>query len=205
MSKKRGLSLEEKRKRMLDIFFEKKEFFHLKELEKIAPKEKGITPMSVKDVVQSLVDDGMVNCEKVGSSSYYWAFPSQAFNVRLNKRKNLEEQIDQNKEKRLKTDEMKKNSLADRKPTAEREKLLAMVAKLQDKKNQLQTEISKYDDCNPDVMNRLIAETTMSKDAANRWTDNLFTLKSWLKRKFPIPEQQINKQFCIPEELDYIE
>ena len=41
MSKKRGLSVEEKRKRMLDLFYEKKDFFLLKELEKIAPKEKG--------------------------------------------------------------------------------------------------------------------------------------------------------------------
>jgi len=41
MSKKRGLSLEEKRTRMLEIFYEKKDFFLLKELEKIAPKEKG--------------------------------------------------------------------------------------------------------------------------------------------------------------------
>ena len=38
MSKKRGLSLEEKRSRMLEIFYEKKDFFLLKELEKIAPK-----------------------------------------------------------------------------------------------------------------------------------------------------------------------
>ena len=41
MSKKRGLSLEEKRMRMLEIFYEKKDFFLLKEMEKIAPKEKG--------------------------------------------------------------------------------------------------------------------------------------------------------------------
>jgi len=47
MSKKRGLSLEEKRKRMLEIFYEKKEFFHLKELEKIAPKQKGISKLKV--------------------------------------------------------------------------------------------------------------------------------------------------------------
>ena len=53
-SKKRGLSLEEKRQRMLEIFYTKKEFFLLKELEKIAPKEKGITSQSVKDVLQSL-------------------------------------------------------------------------------------------------------------------------------------------------------
>ena len=53
-SKKRGLSLEEKRQRLLEIFYTKKEFFLLKELEKIGPKEKGITSQSVKDVVQSL-------------------------------------------------------------------------------------------------------------------------------------------------------
>jgi len=43
MSKKRGLSLEEKRTRLLELFFEKKDFFLLKELEKVAPKEKGIS------------------------------------------------------------------------------------------------------------------------------------------------------------------
>lgn len=42
-SKKRGLSLEEKRKRMLDLFIEKNEFLHLKEVEKLAPKLKGIS------------------------------------------------------------------------------------------------------------------------------------------------------------------
>jgi len=50
-----------------------------------------------------------------------------------------------------------------------------------------------------------VTETKVSKEAANRWTDNLFTLKSWLKKKFPVPENQINKQFGIPEDLDYIE
>ncbi|BGO90797.1 Meiotic nuclear division protein 1 [Rhodotorula toruloides] len=56
MSKK-GLSLEEKRSRMLDLFRETKEFYKLQELEKLAPKTKGITSMSVKEVLQSLVDD----------------------------------------------------------------------------------------------------------------------------------------------------
>ena len=41
MSKKRGLSVEEKRTRIRELFYEKKDFFLLKELEKIAPKEKG--------------------------------------------------------------------------------------------------------------------------------------------------------------------
>jgi len=77
-SKKRGLSLEEKRQRMLEIFYTKKEFFLLKELEKIAPKEKGITSQSVKDVLQSLVDDNLVDTDKIGTSVYFWSFPSKA-------------------------------------------------------------------------------------------------------------------------------
>lgn len=39
--KKRGMSMDEKKKAMTDLFYEKKDFFQLKELEKIAPKEKG--------------------------------------------------------------------------------------------------------------------------------------------------------------------
>ena len=47
MSKKKGLSFEEKRKRMLDIFYDSKDFYLLKELEKIAPKQKGKTKTSL--------------------------------------------------------------------------------------------------------------------------------------------------------------
>ncbi|XP_006885459.1 PREDICTED: meiotic nuclear division protein 1 homolog [Elephantulus edwardii] len=53
MSKKKGLSAEEKRTRMMEIFFETKDVFQLKDMEKIAPKEKGITAMSVKEVLQN--------------------------------------------------------------------------------------------------------------------------------------------------------
>lgn len=36
-----------------------------------------LASMAIKDVLQSLVDDGMVHCEKIGTSNYYWAFPSE--------------------------------------------------------------------------------------------------------------------------------
>ena len=49
------------------------------ELEKIAPKEKGIIVQSVKDVLQSLVDDNLVDTDKIGTSVYYWAFPRYLF------------------------------------------------------------------------------------------------------------------------------
>lgn len=48
---------------------------YFQELEKMAPKEKGVISQAVKDVVQSLVDDSMVDTEKIGTSVYFWAFP----------------------------------------------------------------------------------------------------------------------------------
>lgn len=48
--------------------------FQLKELEKLGPK-KGVISQSVKDVVQSLVDDDLVLKDKIGTSvsiSAYW-------------------------------------------------------------------------------------------------------------------------------------
>ena len=85
MSKKRGLSIDEKRQRMLQLFHEKKEFLLLKEVERMAFKEKGIVSQSVKDVLQSLVDDDMVNSDKIGSSVYFWAFPSNSLVMKKKK------------------------------------------------------------------------------------------------------------------------
>lgn len=50
----------------------------MKDLEKIAPKQKGIVSQSVKEITQLLVDEGLVECEKIGTFVCYWAFPSQA-------------------------------------------------------------------------------------------------------------------------------
>ncbi|KAI0309803.1 Mnd1 family-domain-containing protein [Amylostereum chailletii] len=73
----RGLSIAEKRAKMLEIFHETKDFFQLKELEKLGQK-KGVVSQTVKDVVAELVSDGLVKSDKVGSSNFFWSFPSQA-------------------------------------------------------------------------------------------------------------------------------
>ena len=57
---KKGLSLEEKRTKVLEIFHESDDVYQLKEIEKIAAG-RGVTVQSVKEVVQSLVDDDLVH------------------------------------------------------------------------------------------------------------------------------------------------
>ena len=42
---------------------------------------KNLDAMVVKEIVQGLVDDNMVDTERIGTSNYFWAFPSKAMNM----------------------------------------------------------------------------------------------------------------------------
>lgn len=40
--------------------------------------------LGVQDVNQSLVDDGLVDMDKIGASNFYWSFPSKVVVTRQN-------------------------------------------------------------------------------------------------------------------------
>ncbi|XP_074983848.1 meiotic nuclear division protein 1 homolog isoform X1 [Caretta caretta] len=240
-SKKRGLSVEEKRTRMMEIFFETKDVFQLKDMEKIAPKEKGITSetkrasattevtvrlpfgppspllsttgltcnftpaMSVKEILQSLVDDGMVDTDRIGTSNYFWAFPSKALHARKRKLEALETQLAESSQKKERLQQSIEKSKIGRQETAERAALIKELAALRQKKEHLKAEIDKYKECDPDVVEEIRQANKVAKEAANRWTDNIFAIKSWAKRKFGFEENRIDKSFGIPEDFDYID
>ncbi|XP_071547601.1 meiotic nuclear division protein 1 homolog [Panulirus ornatus] len=204
MSRRKGLSHEEKRKKMMELFYERKDFFQLKELEKIAPKEKGVISQAVKDVVQSLVDDSMVDTDKIGTCVYFWAFPSKAISTRKRKIDDLNGRL-QEMTKKLKTSLSKLEQVkVGREECEGREQVLERLSQLESTKVQLMKEIQKYHDCDPEVLNQMKEDCKVAQAAANRWTENIYSVKSWCKNKFFIEEEVLNKQFNIPEELDYI-
>ncbi|XP_037546462.1 meiotic nuclear division protein 1 homolog [Nematolebias whitei] len=204
-SKKKGLSLEEKRSRMMEIFFESKDVFQLKDIEKIAPKAKGITPMSVKEVLQSLVDDNMVDCERVGTSNYYWAFPSKAFHLRKHKLEELQKQISDANQRKASVQKSVDKAKVGRQDTEERSCLMKELQALREERSQLQAELEKYRDCDPEVIEEMKKSNVVAKEAVSRWTDNVFAIKSWTKKKFSFDDCRINKAFGIPEDFDYMD
>ncbi|KAJ9688248.1 hypothetical protein PVL29_014121 [Vitis rotundifolia] len=148
MSKKRGLSLDEKREKMLEIFYESQNFFLLKELEKLGPK-KGVISQSVKDVVQSLVDDDLVAKDKIGTSVYFWSLPSCAGNQLRNVHRKLESDLQSGK-KRLselvdQCDTLKKG----REESDEREEALGELKAIELKHKELKDEMGQYADNDP--------------------------------------------------------
>ncbi|XP_028163714.1 meiotic nuclear division protein 1 homolog [Ostrinia furnacalis] len=205
MSKKRGLSAEEKRIRMLEIFHNSKDFFQLKELEKIAPKEKGITMQSVKEVIQSLVDDHLVDSEKIGTSIYFWSFPSKAKNVKKRKLNDLQSEVDDCAKKLKKTEDAIAHESVGREANDERTETLSMLEQLLKQEEGLKKELQKYRDSDPEYIAQLKTETEELKSAINRWTENIYTLKSYIKNKFQMENEAIDQAFGIPSDLDYIE
>merc|ERR1712038_2174597 len=122
----------------MEIFFETKDVYLLKDLEKVAPKMKGITSMSVKDVLTSLVDDGLVDTEKIGTSVYFWAFPSKASQNRKRKIDTLNEQVEEVKRKRKTAEAEIAQTSFGREETDERESTLASLNETQAECTRLQ-------------------------------------------------------------------
>ncbi|XP_024641419.1 meiotic nuclear division protein 1 homolog isoform X2 [Medicago truncatula] len=148
MSKKRGLSLEEKREKMLQIFYESQDFFLLKELEKMGPK-KGVISQSVKDVVQSLVDDDLVSKDKIGTSVYFWSLPSCAGNQLRNVHQKLDSELQNSGTRHAQLVEQCEALKKGREESDEREAALADLKAIQLKHNELKNELEKYRDNDP--------------------------------------------------------
>ena len=83
MKKKKGMSLEEKRQILLGLFKKDHSFFHYKEIEKHCTHHK-INFMIVKDLLQGILADNLVETEKIGSSSFYWSLPTRVLAAKKN-------------------------------------------------------------------------------------------------------------------------
>ncbi|TFK53579.1 meiotic nuclear division protein 1 [Heliocybe sulcata] len=200
----RGLSAEEKRVRLLEIFHETKDFFQLKELEKLGPKMKGIVSQSVKEVLQSLVDDGHVSSDKVGSSNFFWSFPSQRGTVLQNRLETVKETRDAHQKQLA---ELRTNIEKERAARLESEERTAALQNLSDLKKELQTledELAQYGACDPVKIEEKKRALVLAKEAAIRWTDNYSMLLSHFCRQNAIEPADIRRYLEIDEEYEDI-
>ncbi|PWA02915.1 hypothetical protein BB558_000916 [Smittium angustum] len=195
------MSAEDKQKCMLDLFYEKKSFFQLKELEKMGSKEKKISLMTIKDTLQALVDDGLAHLEKIGTSNYYWAFPSEGAVKRRKKLQDLEKTHNELQEQKSNLEKAIEEGQKGKEQTATLEEELAALEAIYQKDTQ---NIERFKECDPETLRGLQEKTKISKAAANRWTDNTFILQSWCRDKFNIDQSDFNKQFGIKDDFDNI-
>lgn len=181
-----------------------KDFFQLKDLEKQVPKATGIVSQSVKEVLQSLVDDRLVNAEKIGTSNYFWSFPSMAMQSRQNTRQALKDELKRLREMREKCEAQLEEAAAMREESKDRDALLERYTCLERERGTLAGKLEVHRANDPKLLAQKRTDSEKAKQAANRWTDNIFTLQSFCSNNFGIERSQFNEQFGLPEDFDYI-
>lgn len=201
--KKKGLSMKEKQDRMLKHFKVTKEVFNIKEIEKFSTKA-GITSQSFKEVLDLLQSDDFVQAEKIGAGNFYWSFPSQAYQTVLKKITDLHTKIAETEVKtgKIQQDMAKEEEQRQDPERAEKLRILDELRKNVKDKEEVK---SKLLECHPDRLKECTEKLIKAKDEANFYTDNIFTIKSWVAKKFPhFTSAEIDKNFGIPNEFDNI-
>lgn len=204
-ARKKGLSVEQKRQKMLEIFSETQDVFQLKDLEKLGPK-KGVISQSVKDIITSLVDDGLVNMEKIGSSNYFWSFPSQRSNQLKQLASQTQTQLKQLRARKAELEEKVKEL------DSQREEPANVVAELQEEllnlkkeKAKLELSVAGFRDFDPEQMKKYETEIEDAEEAVYRWTENVVSIRRWVEEKTNMTTSEFNKQFGIKDDFEDVE
>jgi len=202
MSKKKGLSFEEKKKTILDFMYDTATFYNLKEIEKIAPS-KGVVSQSVKEVMEALTAENLVIQEKVGSQQLFWALRSQKAVTLMAKRDKENQAIEELTSKvKVQEKELSQLEAMAELPAEEIEKM----------KGQYDEECAKQKTIIPKLQNlrthdpRQVAEKKRKladlDDEITEWTDKVLKLRRTVCQSNGLPEQEFNNAFGIPPDLD---
>eukprot|EP00658_Telonema_sp_P-2_P039337 TRINITY_DN2814_c0_g1_i1.p1 TRINITY_DN2814_c0_g1~~TRINITY_DN2814_c0_g1_i1.p1 ORF type:complete len:204 (+),score=72.62 TRINITY_DN2814_c0_g1_i1:175-786(+) len=192
--KKRGLSLEDKREKVLGMFHSTLDVLNIKEVEKGATA-RGVIAQSVKDVLKSLVDDDMVENDKIGIGSFFWSFPSKALCELRAKQAVVDQGL---ATERAKTEELQRqlgNAQAGKEETDERAAKKRRLEYLTKTSEDADVQLAQYEGNSAEFMQQLQAGIEEARAAANRWTDNLDCGRKWLKKKYGVEKNVLDNLF----------
>ncbi|XP_026190917.1 meiotic nuclear division protein 1 homolog [Cyclospora cayetanensis] len=147
-------------------------FFGSKELEKLAEKA-GYRSIQAKDAVKMLLEENLIQTDKVAGSSVFWELRSQAY-----------AQQDA---------ELQSLRLAIRARNEQDVERLAQVDALQQRLQKLQEEAHSFSFCDPERLRQLTEETAYAYAAAERWTDNISIIRQFTRSRLGVPENRIDE------------
>lgn len=197
---RRGLSQGEKRKKLVEVIAKHKMPMNLKEIEKLGMKA-GVNSMTIKGVLTELVDDNEIDMDKIGSSNFYWCFPSKKLRLVQQKLSRVERTCDQLDDELLRI-RTKISLLKTQRESSEKrtENLRTLnlfsenIKNLCDKVGKCRNEIKTVD--------MMLAISWLRKQA-NLWTENMWATRDTLKKNFGATNSVAEQQLGIKGDFDY--
>ena len=161
---------------------------------------------------QSLVDDGLVDKEKIGGTNYFWSFPGKRDRMLQLQHEetlvNIERLKEQITEANAKLADAKRGREeeedGDNKENSRASKL-ARLAELEQSNKKAQVELEKLQQNDPQMLADLEKELKLVTEAANQWIDNVFACKSYLTKKRGMSSKEACRILGITTDFDYPE
>ena len=135
--------------------------------------------ISIVDVNSSLVDDGLVEKDKIGGSNFFWSFPGKKDRMLQLEHERVLAETEAAKgriaEAEAKLADAKRGREDD---DGERPKKLARLIELRKSKERLQKELEVLKANDPQSLADYEKELQLVREGAERWTDNIFKVRS---------------------------
>ncbi|KAF9648572.1 meiotic nuclear division protein 1 [Thelephora ganbajun] len=163
---------------------------------------KGIVSQSVKEVVQSLVDDGLVQYDKIGSSNFFWSFPSQQGALVQTKLNTAQEMQRGLREQLTELRAAIAAEKADRPESVERNSTLEKLSGLKKDLEGMEEELQNYGACDPVKIQEKKRAVVLAKEAAIRWTDNYSCLKGYVLANSQVTAQDLRAYLEIGDDYE---
>lgn len=182
---------------------------------------------SVADINQSLVDDGLVDKEKISGSNYFWSFPAKNDRLAELRHQKAIEHIETLKKEKVQVEAALMDAKRGREEDDEdtgmtRAQKLARLEEIAKEKTIGEKELETLKENDPQALADLEKELQLvhqyvyqkcwtipshqnifhKNRGANRWTDNIFICKDYLTKKRGMDSKQACKILEINAEFD---
>ncbi|KAG7531287.1 hypothetical protein FFLO_04465 [Filobasidium floriforme] len=129
-----------------------------------------VVQQSVKDVLDDLKGDGLVDFDKIGTSNYFWSFPSAAGAIKKSKLEKDQAELQALTTRLEELEAAYSTELCGREDNPERADLLAQLASLITTSTQLKAELEAYGAADPIKMETKRQAIELAKEACVLWT-----------------------------------
>ncbi|ORC88695.1 uncharacterized protein TM35_000151260 [Trypanosoma theileri] len=220
--KKKGLSMDEKVSRIEEWFVSHPSPYTLKDLIVVLPKATGVIPQSIEECLEILVSENRVQQKKVGIHVLFWKFPKTAtqelaatiggsggtseaekyLNMSVAQ---IQEEIETLKKREVEVcrriKEVRAEIGSEESVRQDNEKIL----QLQGEKKTLESKLEKLAVFDAPMIKKIKEATTIALEAANRWTDNMYSLEFHISKRMGLSSRELRTQLQIAPDIDYIE
>lgn len=193
--------------KLLEIYHTSKDVFTLQQIEKAGAKV-GVVMNTIKDINQELVNDGQIETDKIGSACFFWSFPSKSSQDKAAEATQLAQQVHLGRQEVVKLDKAIEAAGVGRQEHPDRTSKLETLKKLKAENAQLHGRLETLKENDPVEIAKQDKALQQSKEAANRWVDNIIECRTWLVRKRGMSSKEVAntlKQLGVPGELDYLQ